>query len=484
MSAPARVAVVIGTRPEAIKLASVVWALHAHPDLTPVVISTGQHRELLAPVLDDLALSPDHLLDTMTASGDLCGLTARLMDGLGPLLAGADLDAVVVQGDTTSALCAALAAFYARIPVAHVEAGLRSGDPHDPFPEELNRKMITVAARWHFAPTHHAADRLHAEGVNPDSVLVTGNTVIDTLAWARQDDRGTSSFDTGRVRPRVLVTLHRRESQGPTMAALGRAVAEVSARSGADVVLPLHRSPAVRSALVPTLAGRAGIQLCEPLGYFDFLATLADADLLLTDSGGALEEAAALGVPTLVCRETTERPEALQAGTARLVGTDARRVADQAVALLDDRADRAAMANAPCPFGDGHAGAHIATRLAHDITDSFQASPPTDVGTDNASFAAAAADGNGTTYISKAGPRGNQTRIAASTGVTANGFVATIPRSSGPLAAGDQMVTRLNNTPAGSAPPGTPSSDPGTTIAGPAPVIEPGSADPQPMTKR
>ncbi len=369
-SAPARVAVVIGTRPEAIKLAPVVWALGTHPDLVPVVISTGQHRELLAPVLDDLALTLDHLLDTMTAGGDLCGLTARLMDGLGPLLADANLDAVVVQGDTTTALCAALAAFYARIPVAHVEAGLRSGDPRDPFPEELNRKMITVAARWHFAPTRLAADHLQAEGVDPQAVLVTGNTVIDTLAWGRREGRGSSSFDTGRLRPRVLVTLHRRETQGPTMAALGRAIADVAVRSGADVVLPLHRSPAVRAALLPALAGLAGIQLCEPLGYLDFVATLADADLLLTDSGGALEEAAALGVPTLVCRETTERPEALEAGTARLVGTDGRRVAEAAVALLEDPADRAAMADAPCPFGDGHAGARITARLAHDISGS------------------------------------------------------------------------------------------------------------------
>ncbi len=383
MSAPARIAVVIGTRPEAIKLAPVVRALHAHPHLEAVVISTGQHRELLAPVLKDLALTPDHLLDTMAAGGDLCGLTARLMDGLGPLLGGAHLDAVVVQGDTTTAMCAALAAFYSRIPVAHVEAGLRSGDLHDPFPEELNRRMVAVAARWHFAPTRLAADRLHAEGVDPQAVLVTGNTVIDTLAWARRTGRGTSSFDTGRVAPRLLVTLHRRESQGSTMAALGAAVADAAVRSAAAVVLPLHRSPAVRAALLPALGGRAGIRLCEPLGYFDFVATLADADLLLTDSGGALEEAAALGVPTLVCRETTERPEALQAGTARLVGTDGRRVADQVVALLDDTADRAAMADGPCPFGDGHAGARIAARLAHDITDSSEASPPTDVGTDS-----------------------------------------------------------------------------------------------------
>ncbi len=367
MVEPNRIAVVIGTRPEAIKLAPVVWALRAHPDLTPVVISTGQHRELLAPVLEDLALAPDVHLDAMSAGGDLSSLTACLMDGLGPLLAPAHFSAVVVQGDTTSAMCAALTGFYSRIPVAHVEAGLRSGNPGDPFPEELNRRIIAVSARWHFAPTRHAADRLVGEGIEPESVQVTGNTVIDTLAWARRIGRGTSRFYGDRNRPRVLVTLHRRESQGPPMAALGRAVADIADRSSASVVLPLHRNPAVRAALVPTLGDRPGIHLCEPLGYFDFLATLADADLLLTDSGGALEEAAALGVATLACRETTERPEAFQAGTARLVGIDPDEVAYQAVSLLGDPIDRAAMSEAPCPFGDGRAATRIAFRLAGDI---------------------------------------------------------------------------------------------------------------------
>ena len=366
MSPPARVGVVVGTRPEAVKLAPVVWALEAHPDLTPVVISTGQHRELLVPVLTDLGLVPDHELATMGQSDDLAALTARLVAAIGSLFQQVQLDSVVVQGDTTTAVCAALAAFYACLPVAHVEAGLRSGNLRDPFPEELNRKVIDITARWHFAPTALAAGRLAAEGVSPTSVFTVGNTVIDTLAWARRERRGTSAFSRGsKTRSRVLVTLHRRETQGARMAALGEAIAEIAVTRDTEVVLPLHKSPSVRDALVPALAGRSHVVLCEPLGYLDFVATLSEADLLLTDSGGVLEEAAWLGIPALVCREATERPEAIEAGTARLVGTDPWRVFQETVGLLDDAVTRAAMSAAPCPFGDGHAATRIATRLAH-----------------------------------------------------------------------------------------------------------------------
>lgn len=387
MSSSRRVAVVIGTRPEAIKLAPVVWALKKRSDLVPVVISTGQHRDLLASLLEDLGVIPDRRLDTMTASGDLFELTSRSVAALGPSLIDAGVHAVAVQGDTTTAMCAALAAFYAKIPVAHVEAGLRSGDPHDPFPEELNRRLITTLSKWHFAPTQQAAARLLTEGVDRTSIAVTGNTVIDTLRWARRDHRGSTAFGPSRDGPRVLVTLHRRESQGQPMIALGGAVANIAARSGAEIVLPLHPSPAVRAALLPALDDHVGIRLREPLPYFDFLATLADADLLLTDSGGALEEAAALGVPTLVCRDTTERPEALEAGTARLVGRDPLRVTEEAVALLADPVDRASMADAPCPFGDGVAAARIAARLADDIGRSRMQCPSGYFRAGDASFA-------------------------------------------------------------------------------------------------
>jgi UDP-N-acetylglucosamine 2-epimerase (non-hydrolysing) len=366
MSSPARVGVVIGTRPEAVKLAPVVWALDAHPDLTPVVISTGQHRELLVPILRDLRLVPDHQLETMGTSDDLAALTARLVAAIGSLLKQVQLDLVVVQGDTTTAVCAALAAFYERLPVAHVEAGLRSGNLRDPFPEEFNRKVIDITARWHFTPTSLAAERLAAEGVSFTSIFTVGNTVIDTLAWACRERLGTSAFSRGsKTHSRVLVTLHRRETQGARMAALGEAIAEIAVTSNAEVVLPLHKSPSVRDSLAPALAGRSHVVLCEPLGYLDFVATLSEADLLLTDSGGVLEEAAWLGIPALVCREATERPEAIEAGTARLVGTDPRRVFQETVGLLDDAVTRAAMSAATCPFGDGHAATRIATRLAH-----------------------------------------------------------------------------------------------------------------------
>ncbi|HZM56232.1 MAG TPA: UDP-N-acetylglucosamine 2-epimerase (non-hydrolyzing) [Acidimicrobiales bacterium] len=371
MTFPARVAVVIGTRPEAVKLAPVIWALDTHPDLTPVVISTGQHRELLTPTLGDLGIVPDHYLDTMSAGGDLAALTARLIAALGPLWEDIHPDAVVVQGDTTSAMTAALTAFYAHLPVAHVEAGLRSGSLDDPFPEELNRKTIAVAARWHFAPTPLASERLRSEGVSPDNIDMVGNTVIDTLSWAWHKRLGTSAFGlTRRPRLRMLVTLHRRETQGAPMAALAAGIAEIAGTSDLEIVLPLHKSPAVRASLVPALSGYPHIRLCEPLGYLDFLATLSQADLLLTDSGGALEEAAGLGIPTLVCREATERSEAIDAGTARLVGTEPRHVVTETVALLADPAARAAMSEAPCPFGDGNTATRIVARLAQSLASS------------------------------------------------------------------------------------------------------------------
>ena len=361
----ARLAVVIGTRPEAIKLAPVIWACRAHPALDPIIVVSGQHRELLSPCLADLGLVPDCHLDTMGAGGDLAGLTARLINALTAILKEVAPDAVVVQGDTTTAMTAALAAFYEKIPTAHVEAGLRSGSLADPFPEELNRRMIAVAARWHFAPTDRAAASLRSENIPAANIDLVGNTVIDTLQWARRLKLGRSAFAArSDARMRVLVTLHRRETQGEPMAALGEAVARVAATRSTEVVLPLHKSPAVRAALVPALSGRSGVRLCEPLGYLDFLATLAEADLLITDSGGVLEEACGLGVPTLICRETTERPEAVEAGTARLIGVEAERLVSETLTLLDDPVARAEMTAAPCPFGDGRAAPRIAARLA------------------------------------------------------------------------------------------------------------------------
>lgn len=371
---PARplVAVVFGTRPEAIKLAPVIRTLRDRPEADTVVINTGQHRELLDPLLPLLDVSADVDLDVMREHQPLSGLTARLMDSLGQALRKHRPDAVVVQGDTTSALCGALAGFYERVPVAHVEAGLRSGVVDNPFPEELNRRLITPATHWHFAPTARAAQALRAEGVAEHSIHVTGNTVIDNLLWTLDRLSGRSAFrtDSG-THHRILVTLHRRENQGTAMRGMAAALRGLADRSDIEIVLPLHRNPNTRDVLVPALQGHPGITLTEALDYVDFAATLAACDLVLTDSGGVQEEAPTLGKPVLVLRTTTERPEAIQAGAALLIGTDPDAIRRHATALLDNPATYERMATVTNPFGDGNAATRIVDTI---LTEPRQAS--------------------------------------------------------------------------------------------------------------
>jgi len=366
--APHRVAVVLGTRPEAVKLAPVIRAMRDSEHFEPVVVTTGQHREMLAGILPQLEVRPDVELDVMRPGQSLHALSARLHSELGDVLGGQPFAAAVVQGDTTTALCGALAAFYQHVPVAHVEAGLRSGVRADPFPEEANRRMISTVATWHFAPTVPAGVNLLREGIESDQVEVTGNTVVDNLLWVVGRRLGTSAFPAGAPGRRVLVTLHRRENQGAAMTALAEAVAQLARERDVQVVLPVHRSPAVRASLLPVLADQPRVHLVEPLDYLDFTATLADADLVLTDSGGVQEEAPTLDVPVLVLRRTTERMEAVRAGAAELVGTDPAAVLARAGALLDDAALHARMAAAENPFGDGRASQRILDRLALDLT--------------------------------------------------------------------------------------------------------------------
>ena len=356
------VAVVFGTRPEAIKLAPVIRELGERS----LIVNTGQHRELLDPLLGWLRIKPDVELDVMRDNQQLSALTARLTENLGETMRKHRPAAVIVQGDTTSALCGALSAFYERVPVAHVEAGLRSGDLLDPFPEELNRRLLTTLSHWHFAPTPRAAAALHSSGVQPGQVEVTGNTVIDNLHWALEHVRGESAFAAS-SRKRILVTLHRRENQGARMRGIARMLRRLAGRGDVEIVLPLHRSPAVRQVLVPELDGVPGVTLTEALGYPDFTATLAACDMVLTDSGGVQEEAPSLGKPVLVIRETTERPEAIQAGVALLAGTDPEAVFEAAVSLLDDTGRYTSMANAVSPFGDGRAAPRVARRLLADL---------------------------------------------------------------------------------------------------------------------
>nr|WP_179756618.1 UDP-N-acetylglucosamine 2-epimerase (non-hydrolyzing) [Kineococcus aurantiacus] len=364
--------VVVGTRPEAVKLAPVVRAMEEAAGFEPVVVSTGQHREMLDQMLSALQVRVDVQLDVMRERQDLHGLTSRLSGQLGAVVADGPYDAVVVQGDTTTALCGALAAFYAGLPVAHVEAGLRSGVLTDPFPEELNRRLVSRLARWHFAPTLPAGTNLLREGVPVGDIEVTGNTVVDNLLWVVGRGLGTSAFAPEGARrrtgPRIVVTLHRRENQGAVMAALARAVADVADARDAEVVLPLHRSPAVRDVVLPVLGDHPRVRITEPLDYLDFTATLSRADLVLTDSGGVQEEAPSLDVPVLVLRRTTERPEAVRAGAAALVGTDPDDVRRAALDLIDDPGALRRMRSVDNPFGDGHASARILERLDRDLT--------------------------------------------------------------------------------------------------------------------
>ncbi|MEV8479594.1 UDP-N-acetylglucosamine 2-epimerase (non-hydrolyzing) [Streptomyces sp. NPDC051173] len=365
ITAPVRAMLVLGTRPEAIKLAPVARAMAASPLFDPLVVTTGQHREMLHQMLDLLQVPVHTELDVMRERQQLSALTARLVDGLGEVVRGERPDLVVVQGDTTTALTGALTAFYEHLPIAHVEAGLRTGVIDNPFPEELNRRLIGRMARWHFAPTPRAAAHLTAEGVPGAEVFTTGNTVIDNLLWVLDQGAGRSLFESDRRR--VLLTLHRRENQGAAMRAMGDAMCRLADRGDVEMVVPLHKSPAVREALLPALSGHPAIRVVEPLGYVDFSATLAACDLVLTDSGGIQEEAPTLGKPALVLRTTTERPEAVEAGAARLVGTEPEAILDAAMALLDDPVAYERMATAGNPFGDGHATDRIVAQLAEDF---------------------------------------------------------------------------------------------------------------------
>jgi len=359
-----KVVTVLGTRPEVIKLAPVISELRRRPRAETVVVATGQHRELLDQMLAQFELAADVDLDLMRPDQRLSDLTAELVRGLGDALRTLEPDWVVVQGDTSTTMCASLAAFYEGIPVAHVEAGLRTGDDYSPFPEELNRRVVSRIAALHFCPTAASAANLVAEAVPRDRVHVTGNTVIDALKWAVQRARRLAA-PVARLRPRrLLVTLHRRESQGEAMRAVCQAVRALAGREDTEIVLPVHRNPAVREIVLATLAGVPGVHLCEPLDYLSLVHVLDSSDLVLTDSGGLQEEAPSLGKPLLVLRDTTERPEAVAAGVARVVGTNPQVVVDAATELLDDHDAYARMAHPENPFGDGLASRRIVDLLS------------------------------------------------------------------------------------------------------------------------
>ena len=367
-----RILTVFGTRPEAIKLFPLIHALVADDRFEPRVCVTGQHREMLDQVLALADIVPDHDLDVMASGQTLDALTARLVEGIGRVLDEERPDRVVVQGDTTSALAGALAAYYRKIPVCHVEAGLRSGNPHHPWPEEGNRRMIATLASLHCAPTVRAAEALLRENTDPARILVTGNTVIDALHWVSGRTAREPSLvaDLAPLQQRfagrriIGVTTHRRENWGEGLRNIANAVNSIAKRDDIAVIFPLHRNPEVRCVMEAALGGTDRIALTNPLDYPHFAHLLAISHLMLTDSGGVQEEAPSLGTPVLVMRETTERPEGVEAGTAKLVGTDPEAILRETSRLLDDDKAHAAMARAHNPYGDGKAAGRICELLA------------------------------------------------------------------------------------------------------------------------
>lgn len=367
-----RILVTFGTRPEAIKMFPVVKALRETGRFAVRVVVTAQHRAMLDQALALAGIVPDIDLDLMQPGQSLDDLAARIISRFGAVLDAEQPARVLVHGDTLTSMMATLACYFRRIPVGHVEAGLRSGDIHAPWPEEGNRKITGAIADLHFAPTATAAAALHAENVPPASVHVTGNTVIDALLAARAhiaaDPALAPAIATLRERFRgkriIAVTAHRRENFGEGMQQIAAALQHLAARDDVAIIYPLHPNPQVTAVMRPLLADHPAIALVEPLDYLNCVAMLEACTLVLTDSGGIQEEAPSLGKPVLVMRETTERPEGIAAGTAVLVGADCLRIVTAATRLLDDPAAYAAMARAHNPYGDGAASRRIAAIIA------------------------------------------------------------------------------------------------------------------------
>ena len=377
--------IVIGTRPEAIKLASVIQAIKASSWANPCVVLTGQHSDLIDPLIESFGLEVHHHLHVMQPRQSLASVTARILEKLDHLLIELNPQAVIGQGDTASVLAGSMASFFRKIPFAHVEAGLRTGDLSAPFPEELNRVLTSKMTTWHFAPTEMAKTNLIAESVPPSKIWVTGNTVIDALKlclsrvgtqsasaqrlpWADHKDRDVTLAAQDQAwqerllseRPLVLITAHRRENFGEPLRAICQAVVQLADRyKEHDFVYPVHPNPQVREVVMTMLNGRANIYLMPPADYPLFCRLMEKSRLILSDSGGVQEEAPALGKPVLVLRDETERPEAVTLGCNRLVGTNTQRIVDEVTSLLSDLKQYEAMASAGSPYGDGQAAQRI-----------------------------------------------------------------------------------------------------------------------------
>jgi len=365
-----KVLIAFGTRPEVIKLAPVIREMRRRPGrFRPVIVATGQHGFLLDQMLDAFGLKPDCVLRVMQSDQSLEALTGRVLNRFAPLLKSIHPDMVMVQGDTTTAMACSLSAFYHRIPVAHVEAGLRTDDPYRPFPEEVNRRIISQTAAFHFAPTKRAAANLVRQGVPRGRILVTGNTVVDAVRWAVKNVAASIPSRVEKPLARkpklILVTVHRRESFGHPLMQICRALRAIAQNHPeALLVYPVHPNPNVRLRVREKLDGVEGVVLVPPLDYFAFLHLLKRAYLVLTDSGGVQEEAPSFRVPVLVLREVTERPEGVAAGVAKLVGMDAGRIVRETGRLLKNPRAYERMRRPANPYGDGRAARRIADYLA------------------------------------------------------------------------------------------------------------------------
>jgi UDP-N-acetylglucosamine 2-epimerase len=367
-----RILSVIGTRPEAIKMAPIIRRLAAAPGVTSLVCVTAQHRHMLDQVLNLFSIRPDRDLDVMRDGQGLTWVTTSVLERIASVYAELRPERVLVQGDTTTTFAASLGGFYAKLPVGHVEAGLRTGDVQSPWPEEINRRLTTHLADLHFSPTHQARLNLLREGIDPSRIVVTGNTVIDSLfdALAILDADSVRRAEVERTLPGidpakrvVLVTGHRRENFDGGLERVARGLLRLAARGDVVIVYPVHPNPNVRRVAETLLGSHDAIQLLPPLDYLPFVHLMRRADLIITDSGGVQEEAPSLGKPVLVTRDTTERPEAVEAGTVELVGTDTELLVARASRLLDDNAAYERMSFAHNPYGDGKAAARIVEAL-------------------------------------------------------------------------------------------------------------------------
>lgn len=371
-----RVLVAFGTRPEAIKMAPVVKALAANPLIELKVCLTAQHRQMLDQVIQLFEIKPDFDLDLMQPGQSLTQLTARILAGMEEVFQSWRPDVVLVHGDTTTTMATSLAAFYQQIAVGHVEAGLRTGNIYSPWPEEMNRKIAGAISTIHFAPTEKARANLLREGIAPEAVHVTGNTVIDALlevSGSLRADKATREVFARKfnflddARKMILVTGHRRENFGGGFENICQAIARLSARDDVQVVYPVHLNPNVQGPVNRILADSTNVHLIEPQDYLPFIYLMDRAHVLLTDSGGIQEEAPSLGKPVLVMRDTTERPEAVDAGTVQLVGTDEAAIFDGVTRLLDDQLEHDRMSRAHNPYGDGHAAQRISKILGENV---------------------------------------------------------------------------------------------------------------------